>query len=72
MILLFGYNSDLAFRTSKAGVREWAENLWHRLMAKRMVCCADRDVDSSIISLDHSSIGLGIMPSSIMTNLRTT
>lgn len=36
-VLLFGYNSNVAFGTSTAGVREQAENLLNRLKAKRRV-----------------------------------
>jgi hypothetical protein len=36
-VLLFGYNSNIAFETSIAGVREQAENLLNRLKAKRRV-----------------------------------
>lgn len=36
-IMLFGYNSNVAFRTSTAGVYEHAENLLCRLKAKRTV-----------------------------------
>lgn len=36
-VLLFGYNSNVAFETSTAGVREQAENLLNRLKAKRRV-----------------------------------
>ena len=36
-VLLFGYNSNVAFETSSAGVREQAENLLNRLKAKRRV-----------------------------------
>lgn len=38
-VLLFGYNSNVAFETSTAGVREQAENLLNRLKAKRRVRC---------------------------------
>jgi hypothetical protein len=34
-ILLFGYNANVAFETSTAGVREQAENLLNRLKGKR-------------------------------------
>jgi hypothetical protein len=34
-ILLFGYNANVAFQTSTAGVREQAENLLNRLKGKR-------------------------------------
>jgi hypothetical protein len=37
-VLLFGYNSNVAFETSTAGVREQAENLLNRLKGKRKVC----------------------------------
>lgn len=36
-ILLFGYNANVAFQTSIAGVREQAENLLNRLKGKRRV-----------------------------------
>lgn len=36
-MLLFGYNSNVAFGTAKAGVREHAENLLNRLAAERTV-----------------------------------
>jgi hypothetical protein len=36
-ILLFGYNANVAFETSTAGVREQAENLLNRLKGKRKV-----------------------------------
>jgi hypothetical protein len=36
-ILLFGYNANVAFQTSIAGVREQAENLLNRLNGKRRV-----------------------------------
>jgi hypothetical protein len=37
-ILLFGYNANVAFETSVAGVREQAENLLNRVHMKRSVC----------------------------------
>jgi hypothetical protein len=37
-VLLFGYNSNVAFASSTAGVREQAENLLNRLWLKRKVC----------------------------------
>ncbi|KAI1803224.1 hypothetical protein F4811DRAFT_525973 [Daldinia bambusicola] len=37
-ILLFGYNSNVAFRTATAGVREQAENLLNRLERVRAGC----------------------------------
>ena len=36
-VLLFGYNSNVAFETSTAGVVEQAENLLNRLKFKRTV-----------------------------------
>jgi hypothetical protein len=36
-ILLFGYNANVAFETSIAGVTEYAENLLNRLRGKRRV-----------------------------------
>ena len=36
-VLLFGYNSNVAFRTSTAGIREQAENLLNRLKIERPV-----------------------------------
>jgi hypothetical protein len=36
-VLLFGYNSNVAFKTSTAGVREQAENLLNRLKIERPV-----------------------------------
>ena len=36
-VLLFGYNSNVAFRTSNAGVGEQAENLLNRLKIERPV-----------------------------------
>jgi hypothetical protein len=41
-ILLFGYNANVAFQTSTAGVREQAENLLNRLNGKRRVRIAKR------------------------------
>jgi hypothetical protein len=35
-VLLFGYNSNVAFKTSTARVREQAESLLNRLKLKRM------------------------------------
>ena len=39
-IFLFGYNSNVAFGTSTAGVNEQANNLLNRLKLKRRVRCA--------------------------------
>lgn len=36
-VLLFGYNSNVAFKTSTSGVREHAINLLNRLKLKRKV-----------------------------------
>jgi hypothetical protein len=36
-VLLFGYNSNVAFETSTAGVLEQGENLLNRLKSKRAV-----------------------------------
>jgi hypothetical protein len=36
-VLLFGYNSNVAFESSSAGVIEQSENLLNRLMEKRRV-----------------------------------
>jgi dimeric dUTPase (all-alpha-NTP-PPase superfamily) len=36
-VMLFGYNSNVAFQTSTAGVREQAENLLNRVKIERSV-----------------------------------
>jgi hypothetical protein len=40
-VLLFGYNSNVAFKSSTAGVREQAENLLNMLEEARTVCPRD-------------------------------
>jgi hypothetical protein len=51
--MLFGYNSNVAFETSIAGVREQAENLLNRLSLKR------RGVtDRPIVFIAHSLGGI--------------
>ena len=52
-MLLFGYNSNVAFETSTAGVREQALNLLNRLKLKR------RDIaERPIIFVAHSLGGI--------------
>lgn len=41
-VLLFGYNSNVAFKSSTAGVHEQAENLLNRLEEARIVRPQDR------------------------------
>lgn len=38
-IMLFGYNSQVAFNASVNGIDEHAQNLLNRLSQKRVVCC---------------------------------
>lgn len=50
-VLLFGYNSNIAFETSILGVREQAENLLNRLKLKR------RDAPDRPIAFVAHSLG---------------
>ena len=60
-VLLFGYNSNLAFETSTAGVFEQAENLLNRLKSKRSVrTLFHRSVHVLSQSLDYSFSTTGI------------
>jgi hypothetical protein len=52
-VLLFGYNSNVAFETSIAGVREQAVNLLNRLASKR-----EDAEERSIIFVAHSLGGI--------------
>ncbi|KAL9090895.1 MAG: hypothetical protein Q9165_005103 [Trypethelium subeluteriae] len=52
-VLLFGYNANVAFETSSAGVLEQAENLLNRLRSKRIA-----EPDRPLLLLCHSLGGV--------------
>ncbi|KAI9696030.1 MAG: hypothetical protein M1836_005861 [Candelina mexicana] len=66
-ILLFGYNSNVAFRASTAGVREQAENLLNRLYMKRKDAPA-----RPIIFLCHSLGGIIVKRALVDATLNRT
>lgn len=68
-VLLFGYNSNVAFETSIAGVREQALNLLNRLKLKR-----GDAVDRPIIFVAHSLGGIVVkrVSSSVVFYVPTT
>ncbi|KAF8537519.1 hypothetical protein BDD12DRAFT_846410 [Trichophaea hybrida] len=55
-ILLFGYNADVAFETSVAGVEEYVESLLNRLRGKRRV--SRTAMTRPIIFICHSLEGI--------------
>ena len=69
-ILLFGYNSNVAFQTASSGVREQAENLLNQLEKVRVVCMPrlhrfpyayhslQEEPDRSLIFICHSLGGI--------------
>ncbi|KAK3190887.1 hypothetical protein K4F52_003204 [Lecanicillium sp. MT-2017a] len=66
-VLLFGYNSNVAFETSILGVREQAENLLNRLKLKR------RDApDRPIAFVAHSLGGIVVKQALVETKLNAT
>ncbi|KAK7409054.1 hypothetical protein QQX98_008758 [Neonectria punicea] len=64
-VLLFGYNANVAFQTSIAGVREQAENLLNRLKGKRK-----NAMERPIIFICHSLGGL-IVKRALITSKAT-
>ncbi|OAQ61390.1 ankyrin repeat domain-containing protein [Pochonia chlamydosporia 170] len=66
-VMLFGYNSNVAFETSISGVREQASNLLNRLQLKR------RDAaNRPIVFIAHSLGGIVVKQALVETKLNPT
>ncbi|MCJ1312433.1 hypothetical protein MMC25_006107 [Agyrium rufum] len=63
-VLLFGYDANVAFNTSKAGVTESAENLLGRLKAKRK-----EDPLRPLVFIAHSLGGMVVKRALVIANL---
>ncbi|KAI0846312.1 hypothetical protein F5Y00DRAFT_244189 [Daldinia vernicosa] len=66
-VLLFGYNSNVAFQTAAAGVREQAENLLNQLEAARVM-----DPDRPLMFICHSLGGIIVKRALVHSKTDTT